>query len=169
MSGEKQLFIHKIWNIGIKKLKIFFSCDPVLGDILPVPGAIPLRFLLRVHVLPVLPIGPVLWLVLIHIPLPSAEQHRHLSRGRQGRQRRRLAPPAARTPALPPLRRVQRLLCLYSGIGEREKILSCKNCFIWLMQRKRFHAGPLLRMADKLKQERRLPVQQKGTVRRIHT
>lgn len=55
-------------------LSIQFFHNLVPGDILPVPGAIPLRFLLRVHVLPGLPVGPVLWLVLICVPLPSAEQ-----------------------------------------------------------------------------------------------
>lgn len=60
-------------------LKIHFSHNPIAGDILPVPGAIPLWFLLRIHVLPGLPIGPVLWLVLVSIPLPPAEQRRHMS------------------------------------------------------------------------------------------
>lgn len=60
-------------------LSVYFSHNSILGDIIPVPGAVPLRFLLRVHVVPGLPIGPVLRLVLIGVPLPSEEQRRHMS------------------------------------------------------------------------------------------
>lgn len=51
----------------------------------------------------------------------------------------------------------------------KQSFLSCKNYFPWLMQSICFHAGPILRVADKLQQERRLPVQPKGSIRWIHT
>lgn len=103
MSLKKEKHHVLVQRILHHRAKVFFPIIPVPGDILPVPGAVPFRFLLRLQVLPGLPIRPVLWLVHICIPLPSAEQRRPMSRGRQGWQRRRLAPPAAGTPALPPV------------------------------------------------------------------
>lgn len=146
-------------NISIK---ISFPLNDLLGDILPVLGALPLWFLLGVHVLSGLSIRPVLWLVPVFIPLPAAEQCRPVSWGYEGRQGSRSAPSAAGTSALPLVWRVQRLRCLYSGISRIiiVKVLQLDSVplYSWFIQNYLLLTGPLLRVADKFQQERWLPV-----------
>lgn len=109
----------------------------LLGDFLPVFGAIPLRFLLRVHVLSGMSVWPVLWLVSIFVPLSAAWQPGPWTLpwgGEQRREGRRSAPSAVGTPALHFVWRVQRLLCMHSGMtqipGKKRHWLSvsCSKC-----------------------------------------
>lgn len=93
----------------------------LVGNILLVPWALPLRLLLRLHVLPGLSVRPVLWLVSVCVPLHVAEQPRPRVLSREGDERRQRggsAPSVAGAPALPLVWRVQRLFSLHSGISE---------------------------------------------------
>ena len=53
-----------------------FSHILYLGDLLPVLGAFPFRFLLKLYVLPGLSIRPVLWLVPDFVTMRAAGQPR---------------------------------------------------------------------------------------------